>query len=98
MLVRRGLFRLLAHARGQKTSGRRGIQNGVQEAGPRAFEMTEHRVLYGVADMALLRDGIDQPKRFCPARIDGLAGQHQTHRLHRIYQTREARGAAEAGM
>ena len=48
--------------------------------------------------MPLLRHGIDQPERLCPARIDGLAGQHQRHRLHRIDEMREARGAAEAGM
>ena len=48
--------------------------------------------------MPLLRHRIDQPERLGPARVDGLAGQHQRHRLHRIDQTREARGAAEAGM
>jgi hypothetical protein len=48
--------------------------------------------------MALLADGIDKPQRFCPARVDGAARQHQGHRLHGIDEPGEARGAAKAGV
>ena len=70
----------------------------VEQAGPGALQAAEHRILDRIADMPLLRHRIDQPERLRLARIDGLAGQHQRHRLHRIDQTRETRGAAETGM
>ena len=98
MLMGRGFLGLGAHARGQKTSDRTGIQNCVYQTGPGAFQTAEHRVLYGIANMALLRHGIDEPERFCLPRVDGFSRQHQRHRLHRIDQARETRGTAETGM
>ena len=98
MLMGSRLLRLGAHPRGKKAPHRGEIQDGVEKAGPRLFQVAEHRVLDGVADVPLLRHRIDQPERFGLARVDRLAGQHQRHRLHRIDQMRETRGAAEAGM
>ncbi len=98
VLMRRGLFGFRAHARGEKTSDRTEIEDGVQQPGPGARQTAEHGILDGVADVPLLRHGIDQPERLCPPRIDGLAGQHQRHRLHWIDETREARGAAKTRM
>src|SRR4029079_15926679 len=46
--------------------------------------------------MRLLRRRVDQPERFCPARVDGLAGQHQRHRLHRIDELGKAWRATQA--
>ncbi len=89
---------LATHPVRKEPAYRREVQDRVKEPGPGALQMAEQRVLHGIADVPLLRHAIDQPERFCPARVDGLAGQHQGHRLHRIDETREARGATEAGM
>ena len=67
-------------------------------AGTGALQAAEHCVLYGIANMPLLRHGIDQPERLCPSRVDRLAGQHQRHRLHRVDQTGKPYRAAETGM
>ena len=98
MFMRCGLFRLGAHAPGEQAPDRAEVQNRVQRPRPGPLQPAEHRVPHGVADVALLRHRIDQPERLGLAGIDGLAGQHQGHRLHRIDQPREAHGAAEAGM
>ena len=98
MLMRRGFFGLSTHARGEKAFDSTEIQDGIQQPGPGASQTAEHRVLDGIADVPLLSHRIDQPERLCPPRIDGLAGQHQRHRLHRIDEMGETRGAAETGM
>ena len=74
------------------------IEDRRKNAGLRALEPAEDRVLDGILDMPLLRDGIDEAERLGAARIDGAAGEHQGHRLQRIDQAREARGAAKARM
>ena len=103
--VRRGivllgcsLAGLGAHPRGEQAPHRAEIENGIEQPWPRAREAAGNRVLHSVADMPLLRDGVYQSQRFRLSRIDGLAGQHQGHRLHRINQMREAHRAAKAGM
>ena len=98
MLMRRGFLGLAAHPGGEQAAHRGKIQDRVQRTGFGALQPAEHRVLDRVADVALLRHRVDQAERFGLARVDGLAGQHQRHRLHRIDQMREARGAAETGM
>ena len=89
MFVRRGLCRPRARIR-EASKPRTGpkFRTVFSSAGPGALQPAEHRILHRIADMPLLRHGIDQPERLCPARVDGLAGQHQRHRLHRIDQTR----------
>ena len=99
MRLRRSLFRprwRMREARKPRTGPR--LRMVLSSPGLRALQPAGHRVLDRIADMALLRHGVDQPERFCLARVDGLAGQHHRHRLHRIDELREARGAAEAGM
>ena len=98
MLFRRGLGGLAAHPPGEKAPDRTEAENVIEQPGPRALQAAGHGVLYRIADVPLLRHGVDQPERFCLPRIDGLAGQHQRHRLHRIDELGEAHGAAEAGM
>ena len=98
MLGGRGLRRLAPHPRSEKTTHWTGIQHGIEKAGPGALQAAEHGIFHRVADVALLRHGIDEAERLGTARVDGLAGQHQRHRLHRIDELGETRGAAEARM
>jgi hypothetical protein len=98
VLVRCGLFRLGTHAAGKHAANGAEIEQRHQRALFGALKLAGDRVLHGVTNMTLLADGIDEPQRLCPARVDGAARQHQRHRLHGIDELCEARGAAKAGM
>ncbi len=98
MRFRRGLGGLAAHPSGEKAPDRTEAENIVEQPGPRALQPAGHGVLHRIEHVPLLRHGVDQPERFRLPRIDGLAGQHQRHRLHWIDQLGKSHGTAEAGM
>jgi len=76
MLARRGgLSSLRAHPRTEQAAHRRGIQDGVEDSGPRAFQAG--RTTASLTALRTCRSSvhrIDQPQRFGLAGVDGPAG------------------------
>ena len=87
------------HPRGEEAAHRAEVEKRIRE-GPAAARLRRPNT----ASLTAFRTwrscvtASTRPSDLALARVDGLAGQHQGHRLHRIDQMREARGAAEAGM
>jgi len=75
------------------------IQNRAEQSGRGALETAEHRESFtALRTCRSCVTASTSPSDFALARVDGLAGQHQRHRLHRVDELREAHGAAEARM